>query len=396
MRILMCTSELAPQNSGGLGVAARAIGEALARAGHSVVCLVPQTTPPTFKTEPPPHTRTCTMRIVPVPLDPLADTPTGSYPTTPTPSYGSQPEEQACNLARAIRTFAEFAAVAAQAAPFHRVYCHDWMTAPAGLRIASTLKIPFVWHVHSLETDRNGVAPAAWIRNIESRAAAKADALIAVSRQTAAKIHREFAIPQENIHVVHNGVDTKRFRPLSRLDHPNRSPCVLFLGRMVRQKGPEIFVRAAARLHTRCPEVRFVMAGAGPRLVPARKLAARLRIENRMQFPGAIPHSEIPSLLGGVAALAVPSIAEPFGLVALEAAASAVPVVLTEACGVREVLPAAPVAPVFNARALAEALARILRNSRERRRQITANLDAARDHAWTTAARRIHAILAAP
>ncbi len=416
MRILMLGWELPPAITGGLGIACAGLGRALVRAGHRIVFVMPRRAG---------RPMSGGMRVIEVALsvppggigvypggastDATVGPPSvyGPYPgmalgalSPPSPTdpgrglgaYGPGPYPAASGRDRiewVASAFAESAARAAATLDFDLVHCHDWLTIPAGLRVREQSGKPLVVHLHSLETDRNGACPDPAVRGIEAAGVQGADAVVAVSRYSRERILREFAPGPDRVAVVHNGVDPDTFAPVAGRGAASRPPTALFLGRVTRQKAPETFVRAAARVRRTVPDARFILAGSGDRLEAVRTLAAELGLDEAIEFPGAVPWAEVPNLLSRVDLLAMPSISEPFGIAALEAAASGVAVILSENCGVREVLPDAPTAPPFDACALAERISGILRDPDRRRKVSRANLQAAGNVTWEAAAARL-------
>lgn len=409
MRILMLGWELPPVISGGLGVACAGLGQALARAGHNVFFLLPQ--------EPDPPVAGGMRRVgVPMPPGPIAGgyaavspyEASGLFSTygpyavcvadgTANPAALGIP---GCYSPRAVpdwakwvtTAFADSARRVADRFEFDLIHCHDWLTFPAGLAIRGRCGKPLVVQVHSLETDRNTAFPNPAIREIEAAGIEGADAVVAVSRTCGDRIIREFGIDTGRVKVVHNGVDPARFSSKTTKKSRSAPRTVLFLGRVTRQKAPEVFVRAAVRVRETVPDARFVMAGTGDRLEAVRRLADDLGIADAFTFTGAVPWAEVPALLAEADVLTMPSISEPFGLVALEAAAAGVAVVVSATAGVREILPAAPRIVPFDAADLARRTIELLQDPALRNRTRTANRKAARRATWDTAAGRLETV----
>lgn len=143
--------------------------------------------------------------------------------------------------------------------------------------------------------------------------------------------------------VIPNAVDHMRFRPdvdgkvvRDRLHLRSDDPVVLFVGRLVPHKGIEHLVEAAKHV----PDAMFVVAGDGPFLPEARRLAALFGVEERILFAGKIAYRDLPEYYAACDLFVLPSVSrlEAFGIVALEAMATARPVVVTDIPGVREVV----------------------------------------------------------
>ncbi|MDN5200209.1 glycosyltransferase family 4 protein [Fulvivirgaceae bacterium BMA10] len=218
---------------------------------------------------------------------------------------------------------------------FDVVHAHDWMTFPAALKIKQTLGKPLVLHVHSLETDRCGTNSKGIPYQIEKDAMTRADAVVAVSNWTKRSIVRHYGIDPDKIHTIHNGIEQ-----ISLTEQKEKKPykVVSFLGRITYQKGPEIFLEIAKRVLRAVPDVHFVMAGAGDRLISSIEKAADINISNRIHFTGFLNKEKVHELLSMTDVYVMPSVSEPFGLSALEAAQYQIPCVISKQSGVSEVL----------------------------------------------------------
>ena len=226
---------------------------------------------------------------------------------------------------------------------FDLIHAHDWVTFPAGLAIAARSGKPLVVHVHSTEFDRSGENINMPVYEIERRGMHGAQAIIAVSERTKQIIVARYGIAPEKVRVVHNGIEPAKSK--TRLGEPapatpasNGDKTVLFLGRITMQKGPEFFVRAAARVLAKRNHVRFIMAGwgdLGPRTV---EQVAALGLGTRVRFTGFLRGEEVKRAYRAADVYVMPSVSEPFGLTALEAIQHGVPVVISKTSGAAEVL----------------------------------------------------------
>lgn len=219
------------------------------------------------------------------------------------------------------------------------IHAHDWMTFPAGTRVAQQLGVPLVVHVHSLEQDRAGDGGAnPTIVAIEAAGVKAATRVIAVSHYTARQINRVHGVPLDRIDVVHNGVYAGRTASAYQREHPKKGPLVLFLGRITYQKGPEYFVEAAARVLQKVPNAQFVMAGSGDMLPRMKERVKELGIASSFEFPGFVRGDDVEYLFSNADCYVMPSVSEPFGIVALEAMSYETPVILSRQSGASEIL----------------------------------------------------------
>ena len=237
-----------------------------------------------------------------------------------------------------VYNFAKIASLLAVQKEFDIIHAHDWMTFVAGMEIKAMTGKPLVLHIHSLEVDRNGPDSKNWIYHIEKTAMEYADALIPVSYYTAGAIQTFYGIGNDKVFPVHNGIDqVQAFRSESSL--PEK--IVLFLGRITGQKGPEYFFETASKVLEFMPNVRFVMAGTGNMMKGIIETSAYKHLGNKFHFTGFLNHERVRYLLSIADVYVMPSVSEPFGLSALEAAQFGVPCVISKQSGVAEVLPSA-------------------------------------------------------
>ncbi len=234
-----------------------------------------------------------------------------------------------------VHRFSEIAASVASKMEFDVIHAHDWMTMLAGLRIKEQTGKPLVMHIHSLEVDRGGVDSRGWVYDLEKYGMERADLLVPVSNFTASNIEQYYGVNKQKMRVVHNGSNfVKPFKS----PRPYREKTVLFVGRLTRQKGPEKFLDIAARVLESNPEVRFVMAGVGDNFKQMLDSSAYRNIGHRFHMTGFLNQERLQYLLSFSDVYCMPSVSEPFGLSAVEAAQFGVPCVISKQSGVAEVL----------------------------------------------------------
>jgi glycosyltransferase involved in cell wall biosynthesis len=151
------------------------------------------------------------------------------------------------------------------------------------------------------------------------------------------------AVWRYNPAVIPNAVELQRYRPENdgsamRARHGIREgeSVVLFVGRMVAQKGIENLVEAAKSV----AYAKFLIVGGGPELESLRRLAGRLGVSDRVIFTDQVSREDLPAYFAACDVFVLPSASrlEAFGIVALEAMASGKPVVVSDIPGVREVI----------------------------------------------------------
>jgi starch synthase len=233
------------------------------------------------------------------------------------------------------------------------VHSHTWYANFAG-HVASLLHgVPHVISAHSLEPLRpwkaeqlgGGYRVSSWV---ERTAYLAADAVIAVSSAMRDDVLASYAdIDPAKVHVVHNGIDTAAWAPRHDLDRvrelgvdPDR-PSVVFVGRITRQKGLPLFLRACGELP---PDVQIVLCAGAPDTPEIEAEVVGLVDELARTRTGVVwiremlPRPDVVALLTAATVFACPSIYEPLGIVNLEAMACETAVVATATGGIPEVV----------------------------------------------------------
>jgi glycogen(starch) synthase len=244
------------------------------------------------------------------------------------------------------------------------IHCHDWMTFEAGLRARTHHEVPMIAQIHATELDRTDFHPDERIAKLERESLRKADKVIAVSRYTKQILVQHYGIDGDKISVVHNGhdVQARKVTPTLVAQHgKTKQPLILFLGRLTVQKNPWQFIEIAERVHALRPDARFVMAGDGPMLPMLIERTAEKKLSDCVLFTGKVSRAEVQSLYAEADCFVMPSLSEPFGLVALEAIEHGTPVIVSKQSGVAEVLDHAFKADYWDADKMADCILTILR-----------------------------------
>ncbi len=260
-----------------------------------------------------------------------------------------------------VRRFAAFALQAADTREFDVIHAHDWMTYPAGLAVARRTGKPLVVHVHSTEFDRSGEQVNQRVYDIERRGMHGAIRVITVSRLTRNIVIRRYGVNPDKVSVVYNGVAIDPIatgvRPIGR-----REKIVLYFGRITRQKGPEYFIRAAARVLQVESNVRFIVAGSGDLYRRCIELAAELGIGQHFLFTGFLRGADIDKIFAMADLFVMPSVSEPFGIAPLEAMGHDVPVLISKSSGASEVITHALKVDFWDTEAMADKIVAVLRH----------------------------------
>ena len=239
------------------------------------------------------------------------------------------------NVMHKVYLYTQLSEQIARNIEFDIIHAHDWITFAAGLRIKSSTGKPLVVHVHSLETDRAGEGIRNSIYHLEKEALGAADSVFSVSQFTKEQIVRHYGIDPSKIHVVHNGIDPG---DMPRKSNTLRDKFVVFLGRLTHQKGPEFLLETAEKVTKVYPRVKFVVAGTGDQFAHILETSAYKKLGSKFIFAGFLSKAKVDELLSMADVYFMPSVSEPFGITALEAAQHHVPTVLSSQSGAAEVM----------------------------------------------------------
>jgi glycogen(starch) synthase len=267
---------------------------------------------------------------------------------------------------------------------FDLVHGHDWLVAGAAAALAERLRCPYVTTIHATEYGRHqgwvDKHPQSYIHGIETWMAGRADRIITCSHYMRGHVADVFEIPEQRVTVIPNGIDCADMHPVDdlaalrlRFAAPDQR-LVLLVGRLVYEKGFQLALDALPRVIRRSGRVRFLVAGSGTHEAELKRQARKLGLMAHGTFEGWIGDDVLHSLYRIADLCVVPSIYEPFGLVALEAMASGCPCIVADTGGLREVVPNADVGLRFrsrNPRALATMMQRVLDDDALRERLVT-------------------------
>ena len=232
---------------------------------------------------------------------------------------------------------------------FDVVHGHDWLVAVAGDHLAKRFRCPFVATIHATEYGRHqswvDKHPQSHIHGVERWMANRAERVITCSAYMREHVADIFGLEEERIAVIPNGIDPSELVPVddletlrSRFAAPE-DRLVLLVGRLVYEKGFQLALEALPGLIERVGSVRFLVAGSGTAEQELREQARELGLAEHGTFLGWIGDDVLHSLYRIADLTVVPSIYEPFGLVALEAMASGCPCLVADTGGLREVVP---------------------------------------------------------
>jgi starch synthase len=264
-----------------------------------------------------------------------------------------QPWEQLSAASSALQVISTDLAMTAAVGGADLVHSHTWYASLAGHLSSLLYGVPHVMTAHSLEPLRpwkaeqlgGGYSLSSWC---ERTAIESAAAVVAVSNGMAADIRACYPeVPADRVRVIYNGIDADEYQPdhgrdvLDRLGIDPAEPSVVFVGRVTRQKGLPVLLRAAEWID---PSAQFVLcagqADTAELQAEVTGLVEHLRATRSgvIWLPGMLAKPEVIQILSNATVFACPSEYEPLGIVNLEAMACGCAVVASAVGGIPEVV----------------------------------------------------------
>jgi glycogen(starch) synthase len=232
---------------------------------------------------------------------------------------------------------------------FDLVHGHDWLVAVACDHLANRFRCPYVTTIHATEYGRHQGwvenHPQSYIHGVERWMANRADRVITCSHYMRGHVADIYDLDEERVSVIPNGIDPLDLQPVDDLVALRArfaaagEKLVLLVGRLVYEKGFQLALEALPGVIEQVGGVRFLVAGSGTHEHELRGQARELGLEEHGTFLGWIGDDVLHSLYRISDLCVIPSLYEPFGLVALEAMASGCPCIVADTGGLREVVP---------------------------------------------------------
>ncbi len=228
------------------------------------------------------------------------------------------------------------------------IHAHDWLVAHAAVALAERTGVPLVATIHATEHGRHRGRLAGptqrFVHDVERWLTSVADRVIACSAYMRREVIDVLETPEDRVVAIPNQIDLTEFAPVGSRGRVrdglgiDGSPLVVFAGRLEYEKGVQTILEALPLVDRWIPGVRLVVAGTGTYRSELEDRCRSLRLGNRVRFEGFVGESRLRDLYGAADLVVIPSLYEPFGLVALETMAAGTPVVAADTGGLREVV----------------------------------------------------------
>lgn len=219
------------------------------------------------------------------------------------------------------------------------VHAHDWLVAHPAIALAEHFAVPLVSTIHATEAGRH----AGWVssnmnrqvHSVEWWLANASDALVTCSESMYEEVGQLFGPDLPAVATIRNGINLETWSYLPRRPR-SASPRLLYVGRLEYEKGIQDAIAALPAVHERFPGATLTIAGEGTQHQWLVDCTLEHGVADSVEFLGRLDHAELLSQLHDADAIVLPSRYEPFGIVALEAAAAGAPLVTSTAGGLGE------------------------------------------------------------
>jgi glycogen(starch) synthase len=288
------------------------------------------------------------------------------------------------------------------------VHAHDWHVAWAADVLATMFDVPLVTTLHGTERGRHGghlpSGEPTDINAVEWWLAFRSQRVITSTRLMVREVTAGFELDPDVVRRIPNGIDPTWWRT-GRDDAPasdpaagdgngegSSQPLVFTWGRVQYEKGFQVLARAIGELRSRVPGILCVIAGRGSYLPELQSQIDLEGVSDIVQLSGFLPDEELRATIHRANCVVIPSLYEPFGLVALEALAAGAALIVADTGGLAELVGGTGSALMFepgNADELAQQIERVLTEpdlARTMRRRGNELLDAT--YSWDAIASR--------
>jgi len=226
-------------------------------------------------------------------------------------------------------------------------HAHDWLVATAGIGLKHVFRKPLLVTMHSTEIGRRDglhTDTERMIHETEAWLTYEAWKVICCSDYMVSHVKWAFGLPEDKLVMIPNGVnariyessekDNKSFR--ARFALPDEK-IVLYVGRLVYEKGIHILINAAPKVLEKV-NAKFIIVGSGYMKEQLLNIVRSMKLEHKVLFMGFVDDETLLELQKHADVSVVPSLFEPFGIVALEAMAAKSPVVVSDTGGLSEIV----------------------------------------------------------
>jgi len=226
-------------------------------------------------------------------------------------------------------------------------HAHDWLVANAGIGLKHVFRKPLLVTMHSTEMGRRDglhTDTEKMIHETEAWLTYEAWRVVCCSEYMISHVKWAFGLPNDKLVMIPNGVDTKTYDDIgndlsdfrSKFALPEEK-IVLYVGRLVYEKGIHVLINAVPKVVSKV-NAKFIIVGSGYMKEQLLNIVRSMGLEHKVLFQGFMDEKSLLKLQKCADVSVVPSLFEPFGIVALEAMAAKSPVVASDTGGMSEII----------------------------------------------------------
>ncbi len=249
------------------------------------------------------------------------------------------------------------------------VHAHDWSVAWAADVIGTSTGAPLVTTFHGTERGRHGghlkPGDSTDINSVEWWQAYRSRRMITATKLMVREIVDGFEVDPSHVSRIPGGIDPEWWSSVGPDEAPvsGRSGLVLAWGRVQYEKGFQVLARAVGSLRYRIGGLECVIAGRGSYLPELQSQVDVAGVGDIVELPGFVSDNALRAATHRAGCIVIPSLYEPFGVVALEALASGAPLIVADTGGLAELVGGTGSALLFepgNAEHLADCIEQVL------------------------------------
>ena len=228
----------------------------------------------------------------------------------------------------------------------HVLHAHDWLVANASISLKHLFRIPLLATIHSTEYGRRKGIHDDYQRMISSTEAwlsREASRVICCSRYMLQEVNKALSISEDKIDVIPNGINSIPFETSYGRDAfrarfvQDGEKLVFYVGRLVHEKGVSLLAESIPKVLKKI-DAKFIIVGEGYMRDDLIKRVNEIGVAHKVLIPGFLDTDTVRLLFRSADVCVVPSLYEPFGIVALEAMVAKTPIVTTGVGGLGEIL----------------------------------------------------------
>jgi glycogen(starch) synthase len=227
-------------------------------------------------------------------------------------------------------------------------HAHDWLVATAGIGLKHVFRKPLLVTMHSTEIGRRDglhTDTEKMIHETEAWLTYEAWKVICCSDYMVSHVRWAFGLPEDKLVMIPNGVNTDVYESLGNEDCSSsrarfalpEEKIVLYVGRLVYEKGIHVLINAVPKVLEKV-NAKFIIVGSGYMKEQLLKIVRSMKLEHKVLFLGFVDDETLIRLQKCADVSVVPSLFEPFGIVALEAMAAKSPLVASDTGGLSEIV----------------------------------------------------------